>query len=133
MSNCDGCGASLPPSNGPRSRRWCGDTCRKRDSRDRRPIPGSRLTPPSDTTDAVRAALDAAAELPSPVEAALASMALSMARVVDAGGAPAVSACRELRSVLADLASRLDADTAAFLLSVQTPLAGLRTRNSGPR
>jgi hypothetical protein len=69
----------------------------------------------------VRAALDHATEVLDHVEAALAQLALSMAEVAEAGGAPAVSASRELRAILDDLAGRLDDDTAAYFASIAVP------------
>jgi hypothetical protein len=52
------------------------------------------------------------------VDGAYAELAIATARMVDDGSVPAVA---QLRAVLAELATRVDDDTAAFLRSIRTP------------
>jgi hypothetical protein len=88
MSICKGCGAALPPSRGPRERKWGDEACRRR---------GPSVTPVVDAGAVEKAVITRTEARGDPVAKAVAG---ALARVVDQCGPSTVSAARELRVVL---------------------------------
>jgi hypothetical protein len=116
-----GCGRELPPSQGTVTRVWFSEACRKRAARRSSANGDGWVLPPSGAPGVVKVAVRAvlvSEEALTGVDAAYAALAVRAAQMVDGGSVPAVA---QLRAVLAELAARVDDDTAAFLRSIQTP------------
>jgi len=95
MNACRACGEPLAPSRGPRERKWCNETCRRRGQA---PVLGPVAA------GAVEVAVVARCE--AWPDAVLRAVAVALARVVDQSGPSTVSAARELRTLLEGMGSR---------------------------
>jgi hypothetical protein len=126
-----GCGRELPPSQGTVARVWFSEACRKRAARRARTNGDGWVLPPSGALGAVEVAVRTALvseEALTGVDGAYAALAVRTAQMVDGGSVPAVA---QLRAVLAELAARVDDDTAAFLRLIQTPGIHPNARQGG--
>lgn len=115
---CENCGSPLPPPRrGNRGRRFCGDPCRKRAARK-----ATQAQPPS--TEVLEGPVAASVRTAltqldlDDLDEARAQMALTLARLVDAGSVPAA---RELRAVLSDFTADVDAEFRSWVETIKTP------------
>jgi hypothetical protein len=113
-----GCGEPLEPTGMGRPPEWVNDAHRKRAAKVRAatkaPIDGP-------LTVAVRVALAASDDGRDAIDAARAQLALELASIVEARGPSSVSAAKELRAVLSELADDADDGCRALVRGLSDP------------
>lgn len=114
----EGCESEIPPSRGPRARKWCSDACRKRAERENVRIESftaAASAPAGEVTVAVSALLDTEEAREHAYPNALAELAVAQARMVDGGNTHASVALRNTLEALADeLALRAESGLPTF-------------------
>jgi hypothetical protein len=113
-----GCGEPLEPNGTGRPREWVNDAHRKRAAKMRAATKAPLDGP---LTVAVRAALAASEDGRDVIDDARAQLALELAAIVESRGPSAVSAAKELRVVLSELADDADDGCRALVRGLSDP------------